>query len=250
MNELNRLLKEAARLIRGCERVVALTGAGISVESGIPAFRGVQGLWERYDPMQYASIDAFRAKPGKVWKMLLELHTVIGKAHPNPAHINLAEMERMGCLRAIITQNIDRLHHDAGSRYVIEFHGNGRRMVCLGCGEIVPTNQVDLSSVPPYCLCGGLLKPDVVFFGEPIPLETLTRAEEEARHSNVMMVIGTSASVAPACDMPRMGKERGGKIIEVNTKETPLTSTITDIFLKGSAGYILPSLVEVLKALA
>jgi NAD-dependent deacetylase len=248
MNVYDQHLEEAARLIEESERVVALTGAGMSVESGIPAFRGVQGLWARYDPAEYACIDAFLAEPEKVWAMLLELHTLLEQARPNPGHVALAEMERLGYLTEVITQNIDHLHQDAGSRCVIEFHGSSRRMACLGCAELVPSDQVDLSSIPPYCPCGGLLKPDVIFFGELIPPATLSQAREASRSSSVMMVIGTSASVAPACDMPLMTKEEGGKIIEINTGETPLTHTITDIFLQGPAGEILPRLVKLLEA--
>lgn len=250
MAELDQLLEEAARMIRGARSVVALTGAGISVESGIPAFRGAQGLWEKYDPMEFAHIDALRAHPEKVWRMLLELHSVVEEARPNPAHIGLAQMEMMGHLRAIITQNIDHLHQDAGSRNVIEFHGSGRQMACLSCGERLPSEQVDLEQIPPRCYCGGLLKPDVVFFGEPIPWKALSKAQEESKHCNVMMVIGTSAVVAPACDMPYLAKQRGAQIIEINPEETPLTHAVTDLLLKGSAGEILPRLVEKLQGQA
>ena len=248
MRDLDRLLDEAARMIRKARSVVALTGAGISVESGIPAFRGTQGLWEKYDPMEFAHIDALRAHPERVWRMLLELYTVVEAARPNAAHISLAQMEKMGHMRAIITQNIDHLHQEAGSQNVIEFHGSGHRMACLSCGQKIPRHQVDLGQIPPRCLCGGILKPDVVFFGEPIPWRALIQAQEESKHCNVMMVIGTSAVVAPACDMPRIAKEKGARIIEVNTEETQLTVSVTDLLLKGSSGEILPRLVERLQA--
>lgn len=242
----DRLLEEAARVIRGARSIVALTGAGVSVESGIPAFRGSQGLWEKYDPMEYAHIDALRAHPERVWRMLLELQTIVDRARPNAAHICLAKMEKMGLLRAIITQNIDHLHQEAGSQNVIEFHGSGHKMACLSCGERFPRDQVDLRQIPPRCLCGGILKPDVVFFGEPIPWRALIHAQEQSKQCNVMMVVGTSAVVAPACDMPYLAKKGGAKIIEINMEQTGLTYTITDIFLQGSAGEILTRLVELL----
>jgi NAD-dependent deacetylase len=244
MAELDHSLEEATRMIRQARSVVALTGAGISVESGIPAFRGAQGLWEKYDPMEFAHIDALLSHPEKVWRMLLELHTIVDGARPNPAHVSLAQMEMMGHLRAIITQNIDHLHQDAGSRNVIEFHGSGHQMACLSCGHRIPSQEVDLEKIPPRCFCGGILKPDVVFFGEPIPWKALIKAQEESKHCNVMMVIGTSAVVAPACDMPYLAKQRGAQIIEINPEETALTQSVTDLFLRGSAGEVLPRLVE------
>lgn len=249
MKDMEELLAKAAILIRRARSVVALTGAGISVESGVPAFRGTQGLWEKYDPMEYAHIDALRAHPEKVWRMLRELQSIVEGARPNAAHISLAKMEQMGFLRAIITQNIDHLHQDAGSRYVIEFHGSGNRMSCLSCRNTIPRQMVDLSVIPPRCQCGGVLKPDVVFFGEPIPWRALIQAQEESKHCEVMMVIGTSAVVAPACDMPYLAKDRGAKIIEINTETTSLTHSITDVFLQGSAGVILPRLVSMLEVL-
>ena len=237
-------LEKAVRILKKAKRVVALTGAGISVESGIPSFRGAQGLWEKYDPMEYAHIESLRANPGKIWQMLLELHNLVVAARPNSAHVCLAKMEAMGRLRAIITQNIDHLHQDAGSRYVIEFHGNGNRMLCLECGEYYPHHEVDLSALPPKCICGGVLKPDVVFFGEIIPWKALIQAREESKHCNVMLVIGTSAIVAPACDMPYIAKDHGAKIVEINMEETPLTNSVTDVFIEGSAGEILSEFIK------
>ncbi|MEJ5375086.1 MAG: NAD-dependent deacylase [bacterium] len=249
MRELASLLEKAARMIRKARSVVALTGAGISVESGIPAFRGTQGLWEKYDPMQYAHIEALRAHPERVWQMLRELQSIVENARPNAAHLSLARMEQMGFLKAIITQNIDHLHQDAGSRYVIEFHGSGHRLACLSCGEKMPRHMADLRHIPPRCICGGVLKPDVVFFGEPIPWRALIQAQEESKNCDVMLVVGTSAVVAPACDMPYLAKEKGAKIIEINTEETPLTHSVSDIFLEGSAGMLLPRLVEILASM-
>ena len=247
MSEIQAMIEEAAKVISTSRKTVALTGAGISVESGIPSFRGSQGLWAKYDPMEYAHIDAFRANPGKVWAMLKEMHRIIITAKPNPAHLGLADMEKLGCLDAIITQNIDNLHQDAGSTYVIEFHGNGGVLLCLDCKTRRQREEISLEKLPPKCTCGGLLKPDVVFFGEPIPWKAMVTAREESKHCDVMLVIGTSAVVVPACDMPVLAKSGGGKIIEINIEETPLTSSVSEFIIKESAGIIMPRLVEQLR---
>ena len=155
-----------AQLLADSMAAVALTGAGISVESGIPSFRGAHGLWSRYNPMEYAHIQAFVDNPAKVWKLLRELEEIILRARPNPAHTVLAELEKRGRLKGIITQNVDNLHQEAGSRNVIEFHGNARRFVCLRCGRDFPPHILDFSQLPLYCPCEGLIKPDIVFLGE------------------------------------------------------------------------------------
>jgi NAD-dependent deacetylase len=161
--------QQLAALIRQSRRAVALTGAGISVESGIPSFRGAGGLWERYNPMEYAHIQALRTNPAKVWTLLKELDETITRARPNPAHYALAELEARGLLLGIITQNVDNLHQAAGSRKVVEYHGNALRFVCLACRRLFARQSLDFDQAPLYCPCGGLIKPDVVFFGEPIP---------------------------------------------------------------------------------
>ena len=158
--------QELAGIIRRHPRVVALTGAGISVESGIPSFRGGGGLWDRFDPMEYAHIQAFRRNPAKVWQLLKELDATITRARPNPAHYALAELEARGFLTGIITQNVDNLHQAAGSTRVVEYHGNALHFVCDNCKGHHPRETLDFSHPPLYCLCGGLIRPDVVFFGE------------------------------------------------------------------------------------
>ena len=154
----------AARVLKKARSVVALTGAGFSIDSGIPAFRGAQGLWDRYDPMEFASIEAFTSRPAKVWEMLLELEALVMDAEPNPAHLALAELEQMGRLHLLVTQNIDGLHQAAGNRKVVEFHGSGRRLACLSCRRIHKRGSVGFSDPPPRCSCGGPVKPDVGFF--------------------------------------------------------------------------------------
>ncbi len=234
-------ISNAAVEIAGAKNnTIALTGAGISVASGIPAFRGVGGLWDKYDPEEYATIEAFRKNPAKVWVMLKEFKEVIQNARPNPAHLALAKLEQLGYLRAIITQNVDGLHQEAGNTNVIEFHGNNRDTVCLKCGRKYPGTELNLDTLPPYCNCGGVLKPDAVFFGEPIPQEALSRSYEEAYNCRVVLVIGTSAVVEPAASIPYLARRAGARIIEVN----PERALAADIFLQGPAEEIMPLLVD------
>jgi NAD-dependent deacetylase len=238
------LIKKTAQAIRRSKKVVALTGAGISVESGIPDFRGPSGLWEKFDPMEYATIDAFIANPKKVWAMLKEMGSLVERAEPNPAHIALAKLEEMGLLSSIVTQNIDNLHQAAGSRRVIEFHGNSSKLLCMSCGRLYERKEIVLESLPPRCSCSGVLKPNVVFFGEAIPWKAHLEAQEEAGNCEVMLVVGTSAVVSPACDLPLIAKRAGATIVEVNLEETQLTRHITDWILKGSASILLQALVN------
>jgi len=238
------LIKKTAQAICRSKKVVALTGAGISVESGIPDFRGPSGLWEKFDPMEYATIDAFVADPQKVWAMLKEMGSLVERAEPNPAHIALAQLERMGLLSSIVTQNIDNLHQAAGSQRVIEFHGNSSKLLCMGCGRLYDRNEIVLESLPPHCSCSGVLKPNVVFFGEAIPWKAHLEAKEEAGSCELMLVVGTSAVVAPACDLPLIAKRAGATIVEVNLEETQLTQYISHWILKGSASTLLQSLVN------
>lgn len=237
-------LIQAAELICRSGRVMALTGAGISLESGIPTFRGAQGLWEKYDPEEYATIQAFRRNPAKVWGMLIKLDQTLREARPNPAHFALARLEEMGRLSALVTQNIDGLHQLAGSKRVVEFHGTGRRLRCLKCDRVYPREEVCLDSLPPCCACGGLLKPDVILFGEGIPEEATKAALAQAAVCRVILVVGTSASVAPACHLPLLVKQAGGKVVEINPEPSPLTDFITDYFFQAEASHILPDLVE------
>ena len=166
------LIQRAAEDILRAKKTIAFTGAGISVESGIPDFRGAQGLWQKYDPEEYAHIDAFYSNPEKVWLMLKDMFSLIMAAKPNPAHIGLAELERMGLLSSVITQNVDGLHQAAGNTNVIEFHGSHKTLSCLKCSTKIEGTSLTLEDLPARCSrCSSLLKPDVVFFGEPIPWE-------------------------------------------------------------------------------
>ncbi|MEJ2586217.1 MAG: NAD-dependent deacylase [Deltaproteobacteria bacterium] len=237
------LVEKCAEILVDSKRTIALTGAGISVESGIPDFRSAEGLWAKYDPAEYATIQAFRSDPEKVWRMLAEMDEVVGKARPNPAHIGMGELEQMGCLHCVITQNVDNLHQAGGSREVIEYHGNSSTLSCLWCGRRYQS-QEKRGSVPPRCACQKILKPDVIFFGEVIPEYAMRRSFELASSAEALLVVGTSAVVSPANTIPSMVKRNGAKVIEVNKERTHLTDTITDIFLEGSAGVMIPRLVE------
>ncbi len=238
------LVRKAARLLSGRRDAVALTGAGISVESGIPAFRGAQGLWEKYDPGEYATLHAFMRSPRKVWSMLSELLSACEGATPNGAHLGLAALERMGILRSIITQNVDGLHQAAGSRRVIEYHGNMDALVCVSCWKRFPARDRCAEGGVPVCECGQILKPDVVLFGEPIPWLAQEQAEEEAGSCGVLLVIGTSAEVSPACNIPVLSREAGAAVVEINPEPTHLTRTVTDIHIPGPASEIVRILVS------
>ena len=231
--------------LREAQHVVALTGAGVSAESGVPTFRDAQtGLWARYRPEELATPEAFARHPARVWAWYQWRRSLVQRAQPNPAHYALAEMERRVPHFTLITQNVDGLHQRAGSRRVIELHGNIMRTVCaaqrheVSAWEPVPEGQV------PRCpICGSLLRPDVVWFGEPLPGEALDAALRAARQAEVMMVIGTSGLVHPAASLPLLAAEQGAYLVEVNPQETALSS-IMDVVLRGPAGEVLPRLVE------
>jgi NAD-dependent deacetylase len=208
-------------------------------------------LWDKYDPEEYATIDAFRRDPAKVWQMkMMRDFTELKTAKPNPGHIALAQLEQMGFLGCIITQNIDNLHQDGGSQDVIEFHGNMRQVVCQSCHKLLPMSEISLNSLPPYCPCGGVFKPNGVFFGEPIPSYALSRAYAESHQADVMLVIGTSAVVYPAAAMPGVAKEAGAQIIEINPENTDLTGPISDFIIQEKAGVAIPQIVQVIKDMA
>lgn len=240
------LIRDAAEAIFRSKRTLALTGAGISVESGIPDFRSAGGLWSKYDPSDYATITAFRHNPERVWNMLRDMDALVSGARPNAAHTGLGEMEKMGFLHCIITQNVDNLHQAGGARNVIEYHGNSSTLSCLSCGRTYRA-EAKRGERTPRCECKSILKPDVVFFGEAIPPAALNRSFQLASSAEVLMVVGTSAVVSPANTIPALAKERGAKIIEINTESTHLTHTVTDIFIGRSAGVAIPELVNELK---
>jgi len=240
------LINRVANAILKSNRIVALTGAGISVASGIPPFRGKGGLWSKYDPDEYAHILAFKRNPEKVWIMLKEMIDTILPAKPNAAHIALMELEVMGHLEGIITGNVDSLHQAAGSKNVVELHGNNRNLICMDCGNIYDI-KIYHKKVPPKCECGNPLRPDVVFFGEQIPPEALIKSFELAENCDMMMVIGTSAIVSPMSNMPIAAKEHGANVIEINTEKNNMSGFIPDWTIKGKAEKILPKIISNLK---
>lgn len=237
-------LDRAAELMRRSSHLVAFTGAGISVESGIPAFRGEEGLWSRYDPRSL-EIGYFLANPLDAWNVIREIfYDHFKQAEANAAHRALAVLEHRGLLRTLITQNIDNLHQKAGSRDIIEFHGNSQHLLCLDCEKRRPAAESDLQTLPPRCSCGGLLKPDFVFFGEGIPEQASSRAFAEAGRADVFLLIGTTGEVMPANMLPHDARRHGATVIEVNTEPSLYTDRVTNIFLQGKATEVMSSIVS------
>jgi NAD-dependent deacetylase len=241
-------IERAAELMAAAERGVVLTGAGISAESGIPTFRGEGGLWTQYDPVKVASIERFLEDPAAYWTVAKERGPAVLAAQPNPGHYALAGLEQTGHLVAVVTQNTDGLHQDAGSRRVIELHGSGRTVQCLDCGTRESRADVQLRlefQMPPQCrICGGkLLKPTVVLFGEPMPAEAMDQSRELAEKADVMMVVGSSLAVYPAADLPLLAVRAGAPLIIVNAEPTPY-DRIADVVIHGLSGEVLPELVH------
>jgi len=246
-NNPTEIINRVADLIKKKGNVCALTGAGISVESGVPPFRGQGGIWEKIDPFEYAHITTFMKNPEKVWNVLLkEMKLTLDKAKPNKAHTALVEMEEMGFLRTVITQNIDGLHQAAGNSDVIEFHGNFANLSCISCNKSFKMSKIDIKSLPPKCDCGSYLRPDCIFFGEMIPQETLYKSNEAAASCKTMLVIGTSATVQPAASIPTIAKKSGAVIIEINPEKTALSLNISDFFIQGKASIIMADLLKAL----
>jgi NAD-dependent deacetylase len=240
------LIKKTAKTIFESKKTIALTGAGISVASGIPPFRGKGGLWEKYNPDEYAHVTAFLEDPKKVWIMLKEMIDTILPAKPNPAHIALSQLEDMGFLSGIITGNVDSLHQAAGSKNIWELHGSNRTLICMKCNSTYPIERYQIK-MPPRCECGFALRPDVVLFGEQLPQDTLFGSYALAKECDLMLVAGTSSVVSPMSHMPFYTKENHGNVIEVNLEETHLSSLISDGVITGRVEDILPKIVEEVK---
>jgi len=222
------------------EPVTALTGAGISAESGVLTFRGEGGLWRNFCPEQLATPEAFRRDPALVWEWYDWRRGLIAGCTPNAAHVTLAEMEAALPDFTLITQNVDGLHQEAGSCDVLELHGNIWRARCTGCGRVTEDYRTPLPEIPPHCpKCGGLLRPDVVWFGEPLPPEVLEAALAAAARCRLVLVIGTSAVVQPAASLPLVALKSGARLVEINLAETPLSAHAHEI-LRGPAAEALP----------
>lgn len=240
----------AAELIAGARHGLALTGAGVSAESGIPTFRGEGGLWTRYDPVKVASIEYFMADPSAYWKVSKDRGRVALAARPNSGHRALAALEASGHLAAVVTQNTDGLHQDSGSRRVIEIHGSSRTVQCLDCGQFEARGDVQArldDEMPPRCkICGGtFLKPTVVLFGEPMPRAAIAQAFALAREADVMLVVGSSLVVYPAAEVPLVAVRSGARLIVINAEPTPLDE-LAAVVVRGKSGEVLPEIVELI----
>lgn len=226
--------------IRDARSVSVLTGAGVSAESGLPTFRGAGGIWEKYDFRKLATPQGFEEEPRLVWEWYQLRQGEMLKAKPNPAHDVIAAMEQQYPKFSVLTQNIDGMHRRAGSRHIVELHGNIWRMRCVRDGMLV-TLDSPVGEIPPLCQCGSLMRPDVVWFGEPLSPDVLEEASKAAGESDVMFVVGTSAVVYPAAALPVIAKNSGGLVVEVNLEQTDVTS-FADASLFGPAGELLPAL--------
>jgi NAD-dependent deacetylase len=233
-----------AELIRSRQPCVVLTGAGVSTESGIPDFRSPTGIWANVDPMEYASLRAFRADPEKVWSFYAKRIELLTGAEPNEAHYALAELERRGFVSAIVTQNIDLLHTRAGSRDVVEVHGSIRTASCPACGASYPLEE-SLLPLPRCAECGAVLKPDVVFFGELLPAGAVDRAYELARGAALMLVVGSALEVYPVADLPLETLRAGSSLAIVNRGPTTLDGE-AELKIEAPAGETLSALLTVL----
>ncbi|MCD6179887.1 MAG: NAD-dependent deacylase [Bacteroidales bacterium] len=244
---LEKTILKAAQLIKNSSYTVAFTGAGISVESGIPPFRGEGGLWNTYDP-SILDLSTYLQTPELSWPAIKALfYDFFGKAEPNLAHFKLVDLERKGLLKEIITQNIDNLHQAAGSTLVYEFHGRLNYFLCTKCNRYYKVSDIDIGNQPPLCLetnCKSLLKPDFVFFGEGIPDKAYRASVNAANLADVFIIIGTSGEIMPASSIPVLAKQNGCKIIEINPNISSFTHSIADVFIQANASEGLSRLVE------
>lgn len=242
------LIARAIQLLKTARYTIALTGAGISTPSGLPDFRSQNsGLWAESDPFLVASLYAFRRQPEAFYDWIYPLAQSTARAIPNPAHIALASLERQGRLMGVITQNFDMLHHRAGSKNVYEIHGHMRQMTCLRCyGEVDSAPYIEHfleTREMPRCACGGVLKPNIILFGEQLPVQTVSAAKQHTRASDLMLVVGSSLQVAPAGDLPALAKSTGSQIIIVNNEPTP-ADEFADVVIHADVVEILPLLAE------
>jgi NAD-dependent deacetylase len=236
-------LEQAATRLRRARRLLALTGAGVSAESGVPTFRGAEGFWRQYRPEELATPEAFERDPTRVWEWYAWRRSLIAPLVPNAAHQALATLDDRSAEFLLATQNVDGLHSRAGSRRLVELHGNIWRVRCTGCGLVAEDRRVPLPELPPRCGCGAPQRPDIVWFGEALPEESVQRAFAAAESAETVLVVGTSSIVYPAAALPQIAKGTGAFVIEVNPEPTPLTAS-ADVSLRGKAAEIVPLLVE------
>ncbi len=232
---------KSANILNKAKRVVVFTGSGISKESGIPTFRGKDGLWNNYRAEELATPYAFANDPKKVWEWYNWRRQIISQAKINPAHKNIADMEDRYPDFTLITQNVDGLHKRAGSKNIIELHGNLWYVRCTKEGRVFEFMDVPINEVPPRCQCGSIIRPNVVWFGESLSQDELREAFAKAEECDVILVVGTSGIVQPAASIPMVAKSHGASVIEINLEPTPI-SQIADVTLLGPAGEVLPNL--------
>jgi NAD-dependent deacetylase len=249
MQDLDRLINRAAELLRQADSAVALTGAGHSTPSGIPDFRSPEsGLWTQVDPLAVASLFAFRLRPQGFYDWIRPLARVMLEAQPNPGHHALAQLEKAGLLRSVITQNIDGLHQRAGSLRVHEVHGHMREATCIHCYRVVPAESLIEEFLAegqvPRCTCGGVMKPNVILFGEQLPLNVLTAARQDTTACDLMLVIGSSLTVEPVSDLPLMALGHGAKLIIVNYQPTHLDER-ADVLIHADLADVVPRIADV-----
>ncbi len=245
-------ISEAAEIIKNSNYVVVFTGAGVSTESGIEDFRSEGGLWSKYDPSIYANYYYFLQDPSKFWELHRSLEIIVDKAKPNSSHEAIAELEKMGKVKCIITQNIDMLHQKAGSGSyenipIYQLHGEYGVLECIGCRKEFAYDEIDTKNVDyPVCECGGYIKPRVVLFGEPLPPGVIEGAMNACHKADCFLMVGSSLTVSPANVMPSIAKKSGAKVIFINRDNT-MMDDIADVFLKGSAGEIFTELLKLMK---
>ena len=237
--------KEFVEKLKAAKKIVFFTGAGISAESGIATFRGADGIWNKMRPEELASFDAFMRNPSLVWEWYQHRREIITNVKPNNAHISIAEMEKNYDV-TVVTQNIDNLHRRAGSTKIFELHGNIERNYCVDCKTFYNSPEFEFSKNVQYCkMCGGLIRPDVVWFGEMLPQDQFAGGEKAAEWSDICFVVGTSAVVYPAAYIPMSAKNAGSYLVEINIEPTELTS-YADYSIFGKAGEILPDILKLL----
>ena len=237
------MIDELVEILLNCRSCTVLTGAGMSAESGVPTFRGQEGLWKKFKPEELATMDAFMDNPKLVWEWYNWRRDLMNKVKPNPGHFALSELEELFDTFTLITQNIDGLHHAAGSKSILELHGNIHRNKCANCNcPISEDIEIDVDDIPACELCGGRIRPDVVWFGEMLDNDIITNAFRMSEQAEVFFSIGTSALVHPAASLPMMAKRAGGTLIEINPEHTPLTE-MTDFYVSARSGEFLSELV-------
>lgn len=235
--------------LKTADSIVFFTGAGISAESGIATFRGENGIWKKFRPEELANFDAFMSNPDRVWEWYQYRREIVHNCEPNPGHLAIAEFEKYFDKVTVVTQNIDGLHARAGSNEIFEVHGNIERNYCVECKTFYDSPEIKESETTPKCeKCGGLIRPDVVWFGEALPMDIFSAGERAAEQSDICFIVGTSAVVYPAAYIPISAKQSGSYLVEVNVDKTEISSSV-DLSLQGKSGEILPEIMKIVKEL-